>query len=121
MINAWVYIISNFNRTTFYIGVTNNIERRILEHKSGIGSVFSSKYKLTILLYFEEFRLISDSIKREKQIKNWHRKWKINLIKESNPAFNDLASDWFSDKEIEEFKFNQDYIKSNIDSETSSE
>lgn len=82
--------MSNLNRTTFYIGVTNNIERRVIEHKSGTGSKFSSKYKLFELVYFEEFQNIKDAINRETQLKNWHREWKINLIKTINPEMKDL-------------------------------
>jgi putative endonuclease len=125
MKTGWVYIISNFSRTTFYTGVTNDIERRMLEHKAHIGSVFASKYKLTDLLYIEELPTISDAIDREKQIKNWHRDWKLNLIKQENPKLINLAKDWFSAEEINEFKVNQDYINNNAgvkqDSETSSE
>jgi putative endonuclease len=125
MNKAWVYIIANKNITTFYIGVTNNIERRMLEHKASLGSLFASKYKLTCLLFQEELPSISDAIKREKQLKNWHQNWKLNLIKEENPELIDLAREWFSIEEIDEFKLNQDYISSkntnNQDSETSSE
>ena len=70
-----VYIVTNKNRTTFYIGVTNDIRRRILEHKAGVGSAFTSKYNLTDLLYCEEFDEIKIAIAREKQLKNWHRDW----------------------------------------------
>ena len=106
----WVYIISNFNRTTLYIGVTNDLERRMLEHKAGIGSKFSSKYKLKNLLYYEVLPSISDAIEREKQLKNWHRAWKLNLIKEINPEMKDLAEEWFTNEDIDEFIQNQDYI-----------
>lgn len=96
---GFVYLISNFNRTTIYIGVTNDIERRILEHKIGIGSKFSSKYNLKYLMYFEEHTTINDAIEREKQLKNWHKEWKWNLVKEDNPNFIDLADDWY-DKDM---------------------
>lgn|SRR5574343_94133 len=91
---AFIYILSNFKRTTFYIGVTNNLERRMKEHKSLKGSVFSSKYKLTDLVYYEEISTMKAAIAREKQLKNWHRQWKINLIKEINPEMIDLTKDW---------------------------
>jgi putative endonuclease len=91
---AFIYIITNYNRTTSYIGVTNDLERRIKEHKSLKGSVFTSKYKLTDLVYYEEISSMKSAIAREKQLKNWHREWKINLIKELNPEMNDLAKDW---------------------------
>ena len=85
-----VYIMSNKSRTIFYIGVTSSLKNRIADHKNGIGSEFTSKYKLTDLLYFEEFPDIYQAIDREKQLKNWHRQWKINLIKSVNPEMNDL-------------------------------
>ncbi len=94
-VRAFVYIMSNTGRTTFYIGVTNNIERRVGEHKRLEGSAFSRKYKLIHLVYYEEISGITKAIAREKQLKNWHRDWKINLIKEMNPEMLDLAKDWF--------------------------
>jgi putative endonuclease len=72
--NAFIYIMSNKNITTFYIGVTNDIERRVKEHKNGNGSEFTSKYKLTHLVYYEMISDINKAIQREKQLKNWHRK-----------------------------------------------
>lgn len=101
---GYVYIISNKNKTTFYIGVTNNLERRILEHKTGLGSKFAAKYLLADLLYFENFQNISDAILREKQLKNWHRDWKINLIKQLNPDMKDMAADWFTEDYISEYR-----------------
>ncbi len=86
--------MSNKNLTTFYIGVTNDLERRIKEHKLGNGSEFTSKYKLTYLVYCEIIRDIKTAIPREKQLKNWHRNWKLDLIKELNPQMIDLAKDW---------------------------
>ena len=82
--------MSNKNRTTFYIGVTSNLKIRITDHKNGIGSEFTKKYKLNDLLYYEEFPDIYQVIDREKQLKNWHRQGKINLIKSVNPEMNDL-------------------------------
>jgi putative endonuclease len=92
--NAFIYIMSNKNITTFYIGVTNDLERRVKEHKNGNGSEFTSKYKLTHLVYYEMISDINKAIQREKQLKNWHRKWKIDLIKELNSEMLDLAKDW---------------------------
>ena len=96
--------MSNKNRTTSYIGVTNDIERRMAEQKSGFGSKFTSKYKLHDLMYFEHYDNIVDAIDREKQLKNWHRDWKWDLIREENHNLEDLAGDWFTDKEINEFR-----------------
>ena len=78
MPNYYIYIMSNVGLTTLYIGVTNNLERRVLEHKLGIGSDFTKRYKLDRLIYFEEGVLIEDAIAREKQLKRWHRDWKWN-------------------------------------------
>lgn len=90
MKGGYVYIMSNSKRTTFYIGVTSNLKTRIADHKNGIGSKFTTKYKLTDLLYYEEFPDIYQAIDREKQLKNWHRQWKINLIQSLNPKMIDL-------------------------------
>lgn len=92
----YVYIMSNYTRTTFYVGVTNNLERRVAEHKSLKGSVFTSKYKLIDLVYYEEIFGATKAIEREKQIKNRPRQWKLNVIKEKNPEMLDLAKHWGS-------------------------
>ena len=94
MKGGYIYILSNKNRTTLYIGVTSDLDRRIAEHVEGEGSKFSSKYNLTDLVYFEEFDDISEAIAREKQLKNWKREWKINLIKSLNPELKDLKMDF---------------------------
>ena len=80
-----MYIVTNKYRTTFYIGITSNLNKRITEHKLGKGSSFTSKYNLIDLVYFEEFSEIKQAILREKQLKNWKHEWKLNLIKEKNP------------------------------------
>jgi putative endonuclease len=90
MKKGYVYILSNFKRNVFYIGVTSNLDLRVAEHRNGTGSVFTSKYKIHYLMYFEEFQSIQLAIAREKQLKKWHREWKINLIKTQNPEFKDL-------------------------------
>ncbi len=88
--NYWVYIITNKPRGVLYIGVTGGIDDRMERHTLEIGSDFASKYKLKILVYFEEFQYINDAIAREKQLKNWHRQWKINLIEKVNPDWINL-------------------------------
>ncbi len=90
MNDYYVYIISNKSKT-LYIGVTNNLVRRIYEHKNKLIEGFSKKYNLNKLVYFESCSEIKDAIKREKQLKNWHRDWKINLIESMNPQWNDLS------------------------------
>lgn len=92
--NAFTYILSNKNRTTFYVGVTNDLERRIKEHRLGIGSAFTSKYKLFDLIYFEILSDIETAIRREKQLKRWHRAWKLDLVKGLNPELKNLAEGW---------------------------
>ncbi len=89
-----VYVVSNFARTVFYTGMTNNLERRIWEHRNNEGGVFTSKYKCHYLVYYEDYADVNNAIAREKQLKNWQRKWKIELIRKENPDLIDLAKDW---------------------------
>lgn len=81
MNKSYIYILTNKYRTTFYIGVTTDLKKRIIQHQSGIGSKFTSKYNLTELIYFEEFTQVNQAIAREKQLKNWKKEWKINMIR----------------------------------------
>ena len=90
--------MSNKWLTTLYIGVTNNLERRVLEHKLGEGSKFTEKYKLDRLIYFEYGESISGAIAREKQLKSWRKKWKWDLIKQMNPQLRDLSEGWYEEK-----------------------
>ena len=76
-----------------YIGVTNDLGRRVTEHRSGIGSEFVKKYKVTKLVYAEEFELIEEAIAREKQLKGWKRIRKNELVRAANPGWNDLMPD----------------------------
>lgn len=82
--------MTNKSRGTLYIGVTNNIERRGNEHFSKAGSEFTRKYNLHRVVYIEETTDVNVAIAREKQLKNWHRQWKINLIEEFNPNWDNL-------------------------------
>jgi putative endonuclease len=91
----YLYIITNKKEGVLYIGVTNNLERRMFEHKEKLIEGFSKKYNLDKLIYFETYQYINDAIRREKQMKKWKRQWKINLITEDNPDWNDLSFDWF--------------------------
>ena len=83
--------MTNSYRTTFYIGVTTNLSKRITEHADGIGSKFTEKYNLKDLIYFETFTDVNQAIDRENQLKNWHKEWKLNLIKEKNPKLETLS------------------------------
>lgn len=87
----WVYILTNQKNGTLYIGVTSNVARRLSEHREGTGSEFTNKYGLTILVYCEEHASAYDAIAREKQLKNWKRQWKIDLIEEINSSWDDLS------------------------------
>ena len=77
-----------------YIGVTNSLRRRITEHKNGLVDGFTKTYQCKKIVYFEQYSVIDDAIRREKQLKNWRREWKINLIKEKNRYFDDLSVGW---------------------------
>ena len=90
----YVYIITNKKDGVIYIGVTNDLERRMFEHKNKLVKSFSSKYNLDKLVYFEQYSSVNEAIKREKQLKKWNRHWKIDLIKKDNPKWNDLAKRW---------------------------
>lgn len=90
----FVYILTNYNETTFYIGVTENLQKRIWEHKNKVVEGFTEKYNVNKLVYYDSTNSIESAINREKQLKRWHRQWKINLIKENNPKMIDLSLNW---------------------------
>ena len=89
----WVYILSSRSKT-LYIGVTNSLVHRVLQHREGRGSVFTKRYRVTRLVYFEAFQFIQDAIAREKELKDWRRERKVALIEKDNPAWSDLAEGW---------------------------
>ncbi|MBW2581450.1 MAG: GIY-YIG nuclease family protein [Deltaproteobacteria bacterium] len=90
----YVYILTNRKQGVLYAGVTNNLERRMYEHKNKLIPGFASKYNLKKLVYFEETIDVNAAITREKQIKGWLRKKKIALIESMNPEWKDLTEDW---------------------------
>jgi putative endonuclease len=92
----YVYILSNVSRT-LYVGFTNDLERRIGQHRAKQYDGFTRDYNVTVLVYFEEYPWVDDAIAREKQIKNWSRSKKIGLIERENPQWLDLAADWFGE------------------------
>ena len=92
----WVYMITNHPHGTLYIGVTNSLERRIWQHKTGMQKGFTKRYGLKYLVYFEEFRYVRNAITRETQLKGWLRRRKIELIEKNNPMWMDLAAGWRS-------------------------
>ena len=90
--NYYVYIMASQRNGTLYIGVTNDIERRVAEHKQGLVEGFTEKYGVKQLVYLELFSNIEDAIRREKQLKKWNRAWKIDLIEKRNPDWIDLST-----------------------------
>jgi putative endonuclease len=100
MKTGFVYFMSNFKRTTFYIGVTSDLACRVCQHRIGEIEGFTKRYCLKYLVYYEDAGTMRDAIAREKQLKNWHREWKINLIKSMNPDMRDLSNEVLG--EIEE-------------------
>jgi putative endonuclease len=86
----YVYILASQKNGTLYIGVTNDLVRRVFEHKQGIVPGFTRKYGVTQLAYFEQFNDPATAIQREKTMKFWPRQWKINKIEENNEEWRDL-------------------------------
>jgi len=86
----WVYILASRIGGTLYIGVTNNLVRRVYEHKMGLVEGFTKQYGVHRLVYFEQYDNIEHAILREKQLKKWNRAWKVQLIEENNPNWDDL-------------------------------
>lgn len=90
MESYWVYILANKINTVLYIGITNNLQRRIYEHRQKLIEGFTKKYNVTKLVYFEEFSNPTDAINAEKRLKGWSRWKKVQLIQQKNKAWNDL-------------------------------
>jgi putative endonuclease len=87
----FVYILASRKHGTLYVGVTNNIARRVSEHRAGSASAFTKKYQVHRLVYAESHDNVEEAIKREKAIKEWQRAWKVQLIERANPEWDDLA------------------------------
>jgi putative endonuclease len=90
----YVYLITNWNNKVLYIGVTNNLERRLYEHKNKLIKGFTEKYNISKLVYFEQTCDIYSAITREKEIKQWRREKKNNLIESKNKPWEDLSKQW---------------------------
>jgi putative endonuclease len=90
----WVYILTNKHRNTLYIGITNNIQRRLYQHQSGDVEGFTKRYHLNRLVWLEHFRNVNDAIACEKKLKGWRRSRKIALVEQTNPRWLDLSDDW---------------------------
>ena len=93
MRSHWVYIMTNSGNTVLYTGATNDLRRRVAQHKAGLGSKFTSRHRITKLVFYEEFGRITDAIAAEKRIKAGPRTRKIQLIGAVNPGWRDLAAE----------------------------
>ena len=91
--NAYIYFMANHYNNVLYFGVTNDIIRRVAEHKAKINKGFTYKYNCDKLVYYETFNLMTDAIAREKQLKNWKREWKNELVIGFNPEWKDLSKE----------------------------
>jgi putative endonuclease len=109
--SGYVYFMANRYNTVLYIGVTKNLCRRVAEHKSKVNKGFTKKYNCDKLVYFEEYRLVSDAIAREKQLKNWKREWKDKLVLDVNTDWKDISEEIRVDEALlEEVKRNYEEI-----------
>ena len=110
---AYIYFLSNWDNSVLYLGVTNNLARRVAEHKAKVDKSFSEKYNCDRLVYYETGESIVDAITREKQLKKWKREWKDELITNANPTWDDLSesvgvTQEFVDAVAEAYKHRQD-------------
>jgi putative endonuclease len=103
----YVYIMASLTGT-LYVGVTNSILKRVIQHQEGIADGFTKKYKVDRLVYFEVFQYIDNAIAREKQIKGWSRAKKVALIKSVNPSWRDLSKDFGKEFKPEKPRDNRD-------------
>ncbi len=91
MKDDYVYLLSNANRSVLYVGLTNNLLRRLLEHRDGRGNAFTARYNVNTLVYVEVHDRIDEAIGREKQIKGWRRSKKNALVETMNPSWSDIS------------------------------
>jgi putative endonuclease len=89
----WVYILASKRNGTLYIGVTNNLSRRVFEHKERVVRGFTSRYGVHMLVWYETYADVREAIAREKKLKKWNRAWKLQLIEAVNPTWRDLYQD----------------------------
>ncbi|MGC9953449.1 MAG: GIY-YIG nuclease family protein [Rhizomicrobium sp.] len=95
MRRGFVYIMASKRNGTLYLGVTSDLMERVTQHREGRGSDFVKRYDVTMLVWYEEWALITDAIQRETSLKRWPRKWKLALIEKMNPDWRDLYGDLF--------------------------
>ena len=109
--NFWVYILFDERAKATYVGVTNNLERRMYEHKMGLDDGYTKEKNIHKLGYFEHYKYVNNAIAREKQLKKWKRAWKYRLIETMNPGWVDLADDlerniaYWQNKDIDQTQF----------------
>jgi len=89
----YVYILANKRNGALYVGVTSGLKKRAYEHKAGLVDGFTKKYKVHILVYYEQTKDVLSAIAREKKLKRWKRKWKLELIEKNNPEWRDLYNE----------------------------
>jgi len=94
MKHYYVYLLTNWNNKVMYVGMTNNLERRIYEHKNKLINGFTKKYNINKLVYYEETSDVNSALSREKEIKKWRREKKDTLVLNSNPEWKDLSDEW---------------------------
>jgi putative endonuclease len=109
----YVYIMASRSRV-LYIGVTNDIWRRVWEHKNDANPGFTSKYRVHRLVYFEEFKYVGNAIAREKRLKGWLRERKVALIRSANPTWEDLSEKWFDGKNVVTVKLERNVSKKQV-------
>ncbi len=90
----YVYILASRRNGTLYVGVTNNLSKRVFQHREGTGASFTRKYRVFLLVYYERYEQVVDAIAREKRLKRWRRAWKLALIEGMNPGWRDLYETW---------------------------
>ena len=96
--HGFVYMLASKRNGTLYVGVTSDLRRRLLEHRRGLVPDFTSRYGVKRLVWFEQHELVVEAIRRERRLKKYPRRWKLNLIEEVNPQWHDLGS-WLMDVE----------------------
>jgi putative endonuclease len=109
----YVYIMASKSRVP-YVGVTNDIWRRVWEHKNDITPGFTSKYRIHRLVYFESFQYVGNAIAREKRIKGWLREKKVALIRSANPTWEDLSEGWFDGNNVLRIQFDATAIEKQV-------
>jgi putative endonuclease len=90
----YVYILASKKHGTIYVGMSGGIDNRMEQHKLGVFESFTKRYKVKLLVYYEEYQWVNDAAAREKKLKKWKRQWKIDLIEKDNPEWTDLTDDW---------------------------